>query len=103
MIRASANSKHSQVVTVLDVLESVHRCLRINVTTAEFAMVKNPDDQRKIEDGYRTRYRMMTDESARAYEKSLGVLRVDFLIGKSHFAGLSRSTSNPEQWSLHVS
>jgi hypothetical protein len=102
-VTPSGNSKHGPFVTVLDVLDAIHRSLRVSVTKAEFDKVQTSEEQRRINEAYRWRYKKMTDAAAYEQERSAGIRRVDFLMGKSAFAGLLSSGSDPERWELNLS
>lgn len=86
-------------MTVNDVLDALRRAMRVIVTKAEFDQVKAVDAQRRIEDAYRRRSQKINDEQ----ERSSGIRRVDFLMGRTTFAGLFSSGHDAESWELSVS
>ena len=87
-------------MTVDDVLNTLRRAMRVIVTKAEFDQVQTVDGRRRIEEAYRRRYQKINDEQ----ERSNGIRRVDFLMGRTTFAGLSLSSGHDaESWELSVS
>jgi hypothetical protein len=100
-IKVYASSNNS-FVTVEDVLSSIYRSLRTNLTSSEFNMFRSPHDQRRATRAYEERYRR--HRSVRIYEeeKRGGMKRVDFLMGHTRFLGISNSGRRLEEWQLHV-
>ncbi|KAJ7167088.1 hypothetical protein C8R46DRAFT_1272376 [Mycena filopes] len=101
-IRVSA-SLPTGFVSVLDVLTSVHTNLRLAVRWAEYNALPSADTRRSVDDAYFTRCRLVEDRNAREIETLKGVKRVDFLLGKTHFLGLSGPVEGAHVWELNVS
>ena len=98
-VAPSGHSKQGPFVTVNDVMDTLRRAMRVIVTKAEFDQVQTVDRQRRIEDAYRRRYQKIGDEQ----ERCTGIRRVDFLMGKTTFAGMFSSRHDAESWELSVS
>ena len=98
-VAPSGQSKQGSFVTVNDVVDTLRRAMRVIVTKAEFDQVQTVDGQRRIEDAYRRRYQKINNEQ----ERSSGIRRVDFLMGRTTFAGLFSSGHDAESWELSVS
>ncbi|KAF9045817.1 hypothetical protein BDZ89DRAFT_928299, partial [Hymenopellis radicata] len=79
-------------VTVSDVLRFIYYDLRENLTHAEFYGLGRRELQR-VTEAYEDQYRCIRNWSASMYEKSKGVKRVDYFMGRTYFAGLSSSGS----------
>jgi len=90
-------------VSLEDVYDSIYRTLRTNITSAEFNLFSNQDDQRRATRAYEKRYRRH-HRNTRAYEeeKRGGMKRVDFLMGHTKFLGLSNSSRHPDEWQLRI-
>ena len=96
------DASNNLFVTVEDVLSSIYRSLRINITLSEFKAFETPTDQQRATHAYEQRYRR--HRSARIYEEEKvgGMKRVDFLMGHTQFLGISNDSCHPEKWCLHV-
>ena len=95
-------ASNNSFATVEDVLSSIYRSLRTNLTPSEFHKLRYPTLQRRTARAYEERYRRQ--RSVRVYEKEKygGMKRVDFLRGHTQFLGISNDGRQPEQWRLHV-
>jgi hypothetical protein len=96
-------SGKSAFVTVSDVFDAIYRSLRVNMTEPEFAQIRSVDAQRRVNDAYRRRYKLLSDPNVYNEEKRQGLRRVDFLSGMVSFAGLSMTKQGPDVWELSVS
>lgn len=76
-------------VTVDDVLEAIYRTLRANVTHEEYAALPTERDIHSVASAYEERYRRVRGEREYQEEKRRGVRRVDYLMGRTTFMGLS--------------
>jgi hypothetical protein len=94
-------SSNGQFVTLEDVLDSIYRSLRRNITHAEFNMFPTQENQRRASRAYEKRYRRLRNTRAYEEEKRSGMKRVDFLMGHTKFLGIS-SGSRPDEWQLRV-
>ncbi|RDB22499.1 hypothetical protein Hypma_010156 [Hypsizygus marmoreus] len=99
-VRASGNPPY---VTVMDVFDAIYSSLRLNVTESEFGRIPTLDEQRRVDDAYRRRYKRIGDVKLYELEKAKGVKRVDFLQARTMFAGLTSTMAGPEVWELNVS
>ncbi|KAJ6567965.1 hypothetical protein DFH09DRAFT_1155537 [Mycena vulgaris] len=90
-------------VSVLDVFTSVVTSLRLAVRRAEYDTLPSPEARRSVDEAYFTRCRQLAGEGERQIEALKGVKRVDFLMGKTHFLGLSGPLDGVHVWELNVS
>ncbi|KAJ7459331.1 hypothetical protein FB451DRAFT_1046278 [Mycena latifolia] len=90
-------------VSVLDVLMAVSASLRLAVRRAEYDTLPAGDARQSVDDAYFARCRMVADEGERRIEALKGVKRVDFLVGKTRFLGLSGPLEGLHVWELNVS
>lgn len=88
-------------VSVSDILSVLYHHLRVNVTSMEFHSFPSPRDQRRVTSAYNNRCEDIRDPRMREGEKRQGVKRVDFLMGRTRFTGLT--SSGPDAWVLHSS
>jgi len=97
-VRAS----NRRYVNVLDVLQSLYKFLRGNVTQLEFNALSD-GDRMVATQAYQSRYRRHQHHDHDAYlsEKSRGMKRIDFLMGHTRFAGLSERRQ-PHEFDLQV-
>lgn len=86
-------------VTVSDVLHAIHHELRLPTSNAEYKSLPM-DVIKDVDAAYYHRCRRSGDES-RQLER--GIKRVDFLMGKNRFFGLSGTLHGPDIWELNVS
>lgn len=88
------------VVTVLDVFSAVYHGLRPAVHPVEYNRLPHRED---VDAAYYTRCGRILDLDERALEQSKGIKRVDILMGKNRFMGLSGTVKGPNIWELNVS
>jgi hypothetical protein len=88
-------------VTVADVLHALYRCLREAVNHAEFAILSSAK-QRAVAQSYMTRCESLMDPVLRENERRKGVKRIDFLMDRTIFSGLSTSTLRPNTLDLNL-
>jgi hypothetical protein len=101
---AVSPSQPTGYVSVIDVLTSVYTSLRLAVRRAEYDTLPSGDMRQKVDDAYFVRCRLLADEDERKLEALKGVKRVDFLVGKTRFLGLSGPVEGvPHIWELNVS
>ncbi|KAJ6453240.1 hypothetical protein C8R47DRAFT_1168377 [Mycena vitilis] len=96
---AASNGRY---VTVSDVVNTLYRSLRTNVTPAEFHSLGSQKLKRRASEAYTQRYMRLRGHRGYEEEKKQGVKRVDFLMGCTKFRGLS-TTNAPEVWRIHIS
>ncbi|KAG5639056.1 hypothetical protein H0H81_007314 [Sphagnurus paluster] len=85
-------------VTISDVLHAIHHELRLPTNTTEYKNLP-VDVKPKVDATYFQRCRRSGDE---ARQLEMGIKRVDFLLGKTHFFGLSGTLHGPDIWELNV-
>lgn len=90
-------------ITVLDVFESIYRALRMPVHPTEYGNLPSPDATQDVNEAYYRRCGRIEDFNLRQLEESKGVKRVDFLMGRNRFLGLSGTLKGPDIWELNVS
>jgi hypothetical protein len=89
-------------VTVADVLVALHRALRLAVHPDEYNALPSHEDKHKVNASYKLRYIRITDPVAHEEEKRKGVKRVDFLMGRTRFLGLSPTSVGPGIWAMNL-
>ncbi|KAJ7082624.1 hypothetical protein B0H15DRAFT_924040 [Mycena belliarum] len=103
-----APSHPRSFVAVLDVLTAVATGLRRAVQPAEYASLPVgardvPGATRQgVDNAYFARCRLVRDEGERAIEARKGVKRVDFLMRRTRFLGLSGPLEGLHVWELNV-
>lgn len=90
-------------VTVYDVLSCLYTSLRTNVAGSEYHALQSDTERRRVGASYEARYRRIRDAREYRYEKTQGLKRVDFLMGRVRFEGLSKSSQGPDVWVINVS
>lgn len=95
-------ASNGSYVTLRDVFNSIHQSLRINVTNAEFNSFPQQRDQLWATRAYQQRYRQFRNTFGHDEEKRGGMKRIDYLMGRTKFNGLSNSGHHPDQWQLNV-
>ncbi|KAF8987363.1 hypothetical protein BDZ89DRAFT_1087714 [Hymenopellis radicata] len=89
-------------ITVSDVLAAIYHSLRQNIRPAEFHSLPGKGDMQRVTAAYQARYRRISNRTSYEDEKKAGVKRVDFLKGRTIFAGLSTGSS-AHSWIMNVS
>ena len=89
-------------VTVGDVLNGLYHQLRYTVSETEFMSLPGPAAQARVTQSFQNRYKRLPNRKAYELEKMKGLKRVDFLMGKVMWLGLSPSKAGPDAWVLHV-
>ncbi|KAL0946664.1 hypothetical protein HGRIS_012854 [Hohenbuehelia grisea] len=89
-------------ITITDILNAIYDTLRENVASSDYHALPR-QEQKRVTASYENRYRRIKSNRGYAEEKSQGVKKVDFLMGKTRFMGLSTSGSRPDHWVLHTS
>jgi hypothetical protein len=84
-------------VTVYDVLHTLYRSLRSTVSAQEFR--SNPDSKR-VTLAFQRRCANSSRRSSEEREK--GVKRVDFLLERTRWVGLSSTKGGPDVWVLNT-
>ncbi|KAF9052150.1 hypothetical protein BJ165DRAFT_932130 [Panaeolus papilionaceus] len=91
------------VVTVLDILNTVHRQLRLQIKHREYADLPEGEIRNSVDRAYYGRCSRILDPEARRREEGKGIKKLDLLMGKNYFSGLSGTLSGPDVWELNVS
>ena len=95
------HASNARFVTLGDVLDSLFRTLRVNVTQPDFQSLSERD-RRRATRAYEDRYRRLRSSRMYEEEKRGGMKRVDFLMGHTRFVGLTNN-GRPDEWHLRVS
>ncbi|CAA7261296.1 unnamed protein product [Cyclocybe aegerita] len=93
---------NGRYVTVGDVFDYIYRSLRMNITSNEWNSFPTEHDQRRATRAYEHRYRRLRSTREYEEEKRSGMKRVDFLMGRTRFVGISPSSRRPDEWHLSV-
>ncbi|KAF8949842.1 hypothetical protein BDZ97DRAFT_1614825, partial [Flammula alnicola] len=80
----------STYITLEGVFQAIYRSLRTNVTRLEIDSISE-NEQRQATSVYEHRYRRRGCRRAYDEERHGGMKRVDFLMGRSRFLGISNS------------
>ncbi|PPQ86203.1 hypothetical protein CVT25_006907 [Psilocybe cyanescens] len=96
------HASNGSYITLEDVFNSIHRSLRTNITQSEFSSFPSEGDQRRATRAYEQRYRRQRSTRHYEEEKRGGMKRVDFLMGRSRFFGISNAGRRPDEWQLNV-
>ena len=97
-----SSSNSGAYVTVYDVLSTLYHELTKGVDPAHYADLPFVE-RRCVDNAYFSRCSDIQDVNQRNYVKAKGVIKLDFLAGKTHFMGLSGTTDGPDIWELNVS
>lgn len=97
-----SSSTSGVYVTVNDVLSTLYHELTKGVDPAHYADLPFVE-RRCVDNAYFSRCSDIQDVNQRNYVKAKGVIKLDFLAGKTHFMGLSGTTDGPDIWELNVS
>ena len=101
-IHISSSSGPAGFVTVFDVFDSIYRALRMPVHPTEYRQLLSPDAAVEVNRAYYRRCGRVEDVEFRRLEESKGVKRIDFLMGRNRFMGLSGTLKGPDIWELNV-
>ncbi|KAJ3891788.1 hypothetical protein GG344DRAFT_46676 [Lentinula edodes] len=100
------SSRKASCVSVIDVLYALYRGLRIAVHPVEYKALPSPEAVANVNEAYYSRCNSILEAQARQEEQSKGIKRVDFLIGRTRFLGLSKKSRRRDDglvWELNVS
>ncbi|KAJ3767578.1 hypothetical protein FB446DRAFT_754446 [Lentinula raphanica] len=98
--------KTTSHVTVFDVLYTLFRALRLAVHKVEYEALPSPEAIASVNEAYYARCNSIVEVNARQEELVKGIKRVDFLMGRNRFLGLSKKPSRRNDtvvWELNVS
>jgi len=101
-IRVLASNK--TYVTVLDLIDTLHRSLRTTVSAAEYQGLPTDKARTRVALAYQERYRALEGHHGYDEEKMGGLKRIDFLMEYTKFLGLSMSVNDEGHsvWVLNV-
>jgi len=94
----SASTHH--YITMEDVLFQLYRFFRTPATREEYKAIPNKDVRDQISESYKRRCSRASSAEELAVERSKGLKRVDFLLGRTKFMGLSSTELGPDTWVL---
>ncbi|KAJ3805957.1 hypothetical protein EV368DRAFT_78710 [Lentinula lateritia] len=100
------SSRKASCVSVIDVLYALYRGLRIAVHPVEYKALPSPEAVVNVNEAYYSRCNSILEAQARQEEQSKGIKRVDFLIGRTRFLGLSKKSRRRDDglvWELNLS
>ncbi|KAH7887214.1 hypothetical protein F5I97DRAFT_1119575 [Phlebopus sp. FC_14] len=89
-------------VSVLDVFHALYPFLRQPVSAAEFKTLPSQEARDEVALAFHTRCRRSVSHEGYEEQKAKGVKRVDFLMGRNRFMGLSSTKIGPDVWVLNV-
>ena len=90
-------------VSVGDVVDTLYRELRLAIHPIEYAELSEGDMRSEVDNTYYQRCGRIIRPEARMMEQKKGIKRVDLLLGRTRFLGLSGTLSAPDIWELNVS
>ena len=90
----------STFVTVYDVLQALHSSLRLQVTKVEWASLSRAS-QDVIAASFHKRVDGFSDRLKREKQLGKGVRRLDFLVGRTRFYGISPFGEQPGAFKVH--
>jgi hypothetical protein len=83
------------------VLNALYHGLRTNTSPEEYALLgERSKNQKRAYQAYQDRYRRYQDQNRYREEKQGGVKRVDFLMGRVRFLGLTPGRLEEGEWLL---
>ncbi len=94
-------ARNRSFVSVMDIIDAIYHCLRMQVGEPEYKLLPTRKDQERASAAYRQRYKRYRDPRTYDEERRHGLRRLDFLMGHSKFRGLSRTDSGPSTWFLN--
>lgn len=97
-----SSSTPGAYVTVSDVLFTLYHDLILGVDPAHYAELP-PEERQCVDNAYFYRCSDIRDANQRNQVRARGVIKLDFLAGRTCFKGLSGTTSGPDIWELNVS
>ncbi|CAA7261295.1 unnamed protein product [Cyclocybe aegerita] len=97
-----AASVAGSYVSVMDVLNSLYKELRLPIHPVEYAELTDVEVRHAVDAAYYSRCGRIRDVEARIKEERKGIKKVDLLMGRTRFMGLSGTMNGPETWELNV-
>jgi hypothetical protein len=90
----------SKFVTLFDVLQALHSSLRLQVTKVEWASLSRAS-QDVIAASFHRRVDGFSDRVKREKQLGKGIRRLDFLVGRTRFFGISPFGEKPGVYKVH--
>ena len=90
----------STFITLFDVLQALHSSLRLQVTKAEWASLSRASKD-VIAASFRKRVDGFSDRIKREKQLGKGIRRLDFLVGRTRFFGISAFGEKPGVYRVH--
>jgi len=90
-------------VCVGDVVDTLYRELRHPIHPIEYAEVSEGEMRSAVDATYYQRCGRIANFEARKMEEQKGIKRIDLLVGRTRFMGLSGTLSGPDIWELNIS
>ncbi|KAF9481926.1 hypothetical protein BDN70DRAFT_971727 [Pholiota conissans] len=92
----------SSFITLEDVFLTIYNSLRRNITLTEFNSLPSRTAQINATRAYEARYREKKTTTEYEAEKKGGMKRVDFLMDRIRFLGISIHSQHPDEWQLNI-
>ncbi|KAF9529817.1 hypothetical protein CPB83DRAFT_764334 [Crepidotus variabilis] len=89
-------------VSVNDVLVSLYRELRLAIHPLEYAELPEGEVRSSVDAAYYARCGRIRDTQIRMLEEKKGIKKIDLLMGRSRFLGLSGTHTSPDVWELNL-
>lgn len=90
-------------ISVGDVFTTIFKELRVGIHSMDYAELTDFDARSAVDHAYYARCGRVPDPQARLVEHQKGIKRIDMLMGRNKFLGLSGTLSGPESWELNTS
>jgi len=90
-------------VSVNDVFTTIFKELRIAIHPKDYAELTDVETRSAVDVAYYSRCGRIPDPKARSMEHHKGIKRIDMLMGRTKFLGLSGTRFGPESWELNTS
>lgn len=90
-------------VSVNDVFIAIFKELRVPIHSTDYAELTDHEERTAVDAAYYARCGRVPDPQARSLEHQKGIKRVDLLMGRTKFLGLSGTFSGPGHWELNTS
>lgn len=81
----------------------IYAALRMGASQDDFDRIPGRAERKQVEDAFKHRHERLRDPKKVMEEKKKGMKRVDFLMKKHRFMGLSSTSKGPDIWQMHVS
>jgi len=89
-------------ISVRDLLEAWYCFLRLPVLPSEYDALPSREMKDAVAIAFHTRCGRAPSKEAAGEELRKGVKRVDFLIGRNRFMGLSSTKLGPDVWAMNL-